>query len=100
MDPEFRVHQLPDTTAVEALSLRLNDPYSGTHHLFIGERSSLFSAIQAGYRADTKIGTFRAVQMILDRTIVYDDEKRAFLSTLAQEMIQEQSLDHESRTTR
>ena len=85
MDPGFRVYQIPESAAVEELNLPLNRPYDGIHHVLIGENSLLFRTVHKECCVDETIGTFRAVQMILDQTTFYIFERRTFLSRLAQE---------------
>jgi hypothetical protein len=96
MDPDFRVYQIPDSAAVEELNVRLDRPYDGIRHVLIGENSPLFRAVHEGRGAGETVGTFRAVQMILDRTTFYTLERSTFLSELAQELNTELSVGDDS----
>ena len=97
MDPDFRVYQIPESAEVDELTLRLGSPYDGIRHVFIGENSPLYRAIHEGCLVGETVGTFRAVQMILDQTTFYTLERKAFLSKLAQEFITELSGSADSR---
>jgi hypothetical protein len=86
MDRDFRVHQIPASAMFQELNLRLCGPYTGARHVLIGEHSSLYAEIREADVAGQAVGTFRAVQLILERTTFYLEEGSAFLAKLAEQL--------------
>ncbi|MDJ0839497.1 MAG: transglutaminase-like domain-containing protein, partial [Acidobacteriota bacterium] len=83
LDASFRVYQVPKTDEFTEARLRFADEGMGEHHILVGEEHPVFKKLTATVGADMDLQVFQAVQLLLNKTTFYLNEKNLFLERLA-----------------